>query len=147
MKIQALDTLEKAQYNATHKIVLSYADGDFSAAATTQSYTLASLVALDKVGNAFTRVPTFLSGGSVSAATVVLGDDDDADGFVTSSSVFTGGVNGKAGDGAYFNQAGGKVYNGAKSLLLLLTTTTANVSALTAGEIHVFVSLSKIGSV
>jgi hypothetical protein len=147
MKIQQLDTLEMAKYGATHKAVISFADGDFTAAATSQSYTIAALGARDKIANVFTRVPTFLSGGAVSAAAIVVGDDDDADGFVTTSSVFTAGVNGRAGDGAYFNQAGGRVYTGAKSLIVALTTTTANVSTLTAGEIHVFFSLSNIGNV
>lgn len=147
MKSYKLSGPEAALYDATDVIVINYAQGDFTAAATSQSYTIGSLAALDKIDNVYTRVPTFLSGGSVSAAVAIIGDDDDDDGFVTSSSVFTAGVNGKAGDGAYFNQRGGKVYTAAKSLILKITTTTANVSTLTAGEIRVYVKRAAIGNV
>lgn len=143
MQIQQLSIEEQARYGATHKAVISFALGDFTAAATTQSYTLASVVAGHKINDAFVRVPTLLSGGAVSAATITFGDGSAAAGFITSTNVFTGGVQNKAGDGTLFNQAAGKMYTGADSLIVALTTTTANVVALTAGEINVYFSLAQ----
>ena len=147
MTIQQLSIEEQARYGATHKAVISYANGDFTAAATSQSWTLAALVAGHKIANAFLRVPTLLSGGSVSAASVTVGDTGTANAFITATDVFTGGVIAKAGDGAGFNQAGGKMYVSASNLVVALGTTTANVSTLTAGELDVYFSLAQTNNV
>ena len=144
MQIQQLSIEEQARFGATHKAVISFALGDFTAAATTQSFTLAPLVAGHKISAAFVRVPTLLSGGAVSAATITVGDGSAAAGYVTSTNVFTGGVQNKAGDGTLFNQAVGKMYTGADNLVVALTTTSANVVALTAGEINVYFSLAQV---
>ncbi len=138
---EELSSQEKNETGYSHKAVISASRGDFTAAATTQTYTLAPLPVGTYVKDAAYRCQTFLTGGAVTAATVQLGKTGTANAYVTPTSVFTGGTAYKAGDGASFNQAGGEAHNSASSLIATVTTTTANVSALTAGEIHLFVKL------
>lgn len=75
-----------------------------------------------------------------SAAVAVLGDGGTANLYLTSKSVFGAAtpITYQAGDGAGFNQAGGTVYTTASTLILALTLTGANVSTVTAGEVHVY---------
>lgn len=142
MKISVLSENEKAATGFTHKAIISYAQGDFSAAATTQTYTLSAIAVGQWIGNAMLKLVTPLSGGSVSAAVALVGKTGTTNAYCTSSDVFTGSsVLYKAGDGASFNQAGGEVFVATSNLLLTVTTTTANVSTLTAGELHVYYKL------
>lgn len=142
MKISVLSESEKAATGFTHKAIINYAQGDFSTASTTQTYTLATLAAGQWIGNAALKLVTALSGGSVSAAVALVGKTGTTNAYCTSSDVFTGStVLYKAGDGASFNQAGGEIFIAASALIVTVTTTTANVSTLTAGELHVYYKL------
>ena len=142
MKISVLSENEKAATGFTHKAIISYAQGDFSTASTTQTYTLSAIAVGQWIGNAMLKLVTPLSGGSVSAAVALVGKTGTTNAYCTSSDVFTGStVLYKAGDGASFNQAGGEVFVATSNLLLTVTTTTANVSTLTAGELHVYYKL------
>lgn len=147
MTIQQLSQGEMARTGFTHKAVISYAGGDFTAASTTQTYTLATLASGDYIRNCALRKVTDLSGGSVSAAVALVGKTGTTNAYCTSSNVFTGStVYYKAGDGASFNQAGGEIHIAASALIVTVTTTTANVSTLTAGELHVYYSLSNLSN-
>ena len=93
---------------------------------------------------AYGRVEDF-SGGSVSALTVALGDDDDADGYVAANSVLSGDtpISSAVNDGAYHNDGttantvNGKVYDNSatKTVKAVFTPTGDAMTALTAGEI------------
>lgn len=147
MKIIQLSQGERASSGFTHKANISYANGDFSEAATTQTYTLASLAVGDLVRNCALRKVTDLSGGSVSAAVALVGKTGTTNAYCTSSNVFTSStVHYKAGDGASFNQAGGEVHIATSALIVTITTTTANVSTLTAGEIDVYFSICTLSN-
>lgn len=146
MKISVLNESEKAATGFTHKAIIAYnavaALNDFTTASTTQTYTLAALAIGDYIGNAMLKLVTPLSGGSVSAAVALVGKTGTTNAYCTSSDVFTGStVLYKAGDGASFNQAGGEVFVATSNLIVTVTTTTANVSTLTAGELHVYYKL------
>ena len=142
MKIQELGIHEIARTGFTHKAIISFANGDFTAAALTQNYDFATLAAGLMVTAMASRLVTALSGGAVATAVFVAGDTGTTNGYLTSTNVFTGStVPNKAGDGALLNQAGGKAYVGADTLRLTITTSVANVVALTAGEIHVYFTL------
>lgn len=142
MKLFALSSAEQAASGFTHKAIINYAQGDFNAASTTQTYTLMNLAVGHLIRNAALRQVTPLSGGSVSAAVALVGKTGTTNAYCTSSDVFTGStVLYKAGDGASFNQAGGEVFVATSALIVTVTTTTANVSTLTAGELHVWFSL------
>lgn len=147
MTIQELGQPEMARTGFTHKAVISYALGDFTAAALTQTYTLATLAALDRIGDAALRMVTALSGGAVATATAEVGKTGTTNQYCTATNVFTGSaVFGKAGDGAGFNQAGGEVHIVASALIVTVTTTVANVAALTAGELHVYFKLHRLSN-
>jgi hypothetical protein len=142
MKIIALSEAESSFYGFTHRANISFAGGDFTAAATTQTYTLMTLAAGMLVKKAALRLITALSGGAVSACVALVGKTGTTNAYVTSTNVFTGStIITKAGDGASFNQACGEAFDAASALIVTITTTGANVNALTAGEINVFFSV------
>ncbi len=147
MQVYELSEQEMARNGYTHKAIISYAQGDFTAAATTQTYTLYSAPAGTIVADFSYRTPTLLSGGAVSACTLQAGKTGTTNGYITATSVFTGGTTVKAGDGALFNQAGGDGLAAAIDLVAVITTTTANVVALTAGEIHIFFKVKLLATI
>ncbi len=140
MKTLLLSNEERAASGFTHKAILSFAQGDFSAAAVSQSYTLDTLAVGQIIQGAARKDVTDIVAAGASAGVAVLGDGGTANLFLTSKSVF--GANTpipyQAGDGAGLNQAGGTVYTTASTLILALTLTGANVSTITAGEIHIY---------
>ena len=140
MLITRLSNEEVLASGFTHKAVLSFAQGDFSAAATTQSFALFAPAASQIIDRAARRNAANLVSATATALVGILGDDDDDDGFLTSKSLLTGAtpIVAQAGDGALLNQACGKVYNAAGALTFKLTSTTDNINTVTAGEIHVF---------
>lgn len=147
MTIQELGQPEMARTGFTHKAVISYALGDFTAASTTQTYTLATLASGHRIVDAALRMVTPISGGAISAAVALVGKTGTTNAYCTSTNVFTGSVlYYKAGDGASFNQSGGEIHIAASALILTVTTTTANVSVATAGELHVYFSLSQLSN-
>lgn len=138
-----LSAEETRQTGFTHKWIISFADGDFTAAAVTQTYNLMDPLPAGHVVKDFAlRRITLLSGGAVATATVQAGKTGTVNAYLTASDVFTGSaIVVKGGDGASFNQAGGDGISAASALVAVVTTTTANVAALTAGEFHLFATL------
>lgn len=139
MKIIELGIEEMARTHFTHKAIISYANGDFTAAATTQTYNLGPAIAAGEVvDNAAFRIVTAVSGGAISAATLQVGYTGTTNGLITATSCFTGTAGAISAGGAGLNQANGVAFAAASQLVAVLTTTTANVSVATAGELHVF---------
>lgn len=149
MKTLTLSNEERARTGFTHKAILSYAAGDFSAAATTQSWTLFTTAAGDIIKDAARKNVTSLTVTGASAAAFILGDGDDDDGYLVTGSSLTGAspVAYQTGTGALLATAGGKVFVAAGALILKLTTTDANVAATTAGEIHVYFKVASLSTV
>lgn len=147
MQVYELSEQEIARNGYTHKAVISYANGDFTAAATTQTYTLFSAPAATVVSDFAYRAVTLLSGGAVSACTLQAGKTGTTNGYITATSVFTAGTTAKAGDGTLFNQAAGDGLAAAIDIVAVITTTTANVVALTAGEIHIFFAVKLLATI
>lgn len=113
---------------------------DFTAAATTQSITLTTLSPGDVVeGLVLIEAPTFLSGGSVSAATASIGVTGTATQFTAAANVFTGGT--------AYTVSGASVppYVATSSIAMIcaITTTTANISTLTAGELIIYAKINR----
>jgi hypothetical protein len=153
MKIIQLSNEEAARHNYTHKAILSVAPdgtayplGDFTAAATTQTYTLMTLFAGHVVTAAAYKVVTFVLGGAISAVTLQVGFTGTTNGFIAATSVFTGGTAFVGGGGASF-AGSGRTFTAASALVAVLTTTTANVSVVTAGEIHIYWSIADLNKV
>lgn len=147
MQVYELSEPEIARNGYTHKAVISYAQGDFTAAATTQTYTLLTTALQSVVKDFAYRTVTLLSGGSVSACTLQAGKTGTTNGYITATSVFTGGTTIKGGDGALFNQAGGDGIAAATAIVAVITTTSDNVVNLTAGEIHLFFKVAVLPTI
>lgn len=146
MKISVLNEQEKAATGFTHKAIIAYnpvaALNDFTTAGLTQTYTLATLPVGSYIGNAALKLVTPISGGTIATAVALVGKTGTTNAYCTSSDVFTGStVLYKAGDGASFNQAGGEIFIAASALIVTVTTSVGNVSAATAGELHVYYNL------
>lgn len=122
-----------------YKAIISFANGDFTAAATTQSFTLFTLAANMIITDVWRRNVTNLAITASTTGALIVGDDDDDDGFLVSKSVLTGAtpIDTQTFDGAYGNQSGGKAYTAAKSLIAKFTT-DATMAVTTAGEVHIF---------
>lgn len=140
MKLIELGVEEIARYGFTHKAVISFAEGDFTAAALTQTYNVGPAIGVnDVVDNAALRVVTAFAGGAVATATLSFGFTGTVAGFIAATNVFTGAVLGTtAGAGASLANAPGASFAAASQLVAVLTTTVANVNALTAGEAHIY---------
>lgn len=145
MKIIELGIEEMARTGFTHKAIIQAAvqigqtTGDFTAAATTQTYNLGPVVPLGAiVDNCAVKVVTALSGGAVSAATIQVGYTGTTNGFIAATTVFTGATTPIVAAGADLASTPGKGFTAATQLVAVLTTTTANVNALTAGELHIY---------
>lgn len=143
MRIEELSEQEKAKSGGfTHRALIAFSLGDFTAGATTQVYNLRTSAPAGTViqGAAF-RVDKALLGGAISAATLQVGKTGTANAYITATSIFTGGTFYKAGDGASFNQAGGDALTTATNIIATVTTTDANVSAATQGEFIILLKL------
>lgn len=149
MKTLCLTNEERARTGFTHKAIISYAQGDFSAAATTQSWTIYPAAAGDIIKDAARKNVTNLTIPSATAGAFILGDGDDDDGYLVSASSLTGAtpISYQTGTGALLATAGGKVFTAAGALILKLTTADANVAATTAGEIHVYFAVASLSTV
>jgi hypothetical protein len=124
-------------FTHTAKILFS----DLTAAATTQTIQLDTLAVGDGVCDVAFYLRTQFSGGSATALTAKLGDATDDDGYLEAVSILSGAtpVLCSLGNGAYFaTKLTGKGYVAAGVLNLILTSTTANVNTLTAGELDVY---------
>ena len=152
MKTLTLSAEEAARTGFTHKAIISFTPdagfplGDFTAAALTQTYTLAALIAGHLVGPVAYKCPTFVAGGAIASATLQVGFTGTTNGFIAATSVFAGGTAFVSGGGA--SLAGSpKAFVAASALVAVLTTTTANVVAATAGEIHVYFGLTDLNKI
>jgi hypothetical protein len=139
MYYRKLNDPEVSSSGFTEKHVISFAAGDFSAAALTQTYNLGpALAAGEVIDKAAFKVVTAVSGGAIATATLQVGFTGTTNGFVTATNCFTGASSPVAGDGASLDKTGGKAFTSASQAVAVLTTTTGNVSVATAGEIHIY---------
>lgn len=140
MKIIEFGVEEMARIGFTHKAIISYALGDFSAAALTQTYNLGPTVPANAiVDNCAVKLVTVVAGGAIASATIQVGYTGTTNGFIAATSVFTGATAGAiAAAGADLASTPGKGFTAATQLVAVLTTTTGNVSAATGGEFHIY---------
>lgn len=145
MKVTKLSDAEAAFSGFTHKVNISFANGDFTAAALTQTYTPLTTTAGQRIKDAAIRLITPVAGGAIATASATFGKTGTANQYITATDVFTASaIVTKAGDGAGFNQGPGEGFAAAVALIIVLTTTTGNVVAATAGEFNVYFSLADI---
>jgi len=147
MKITKLSAEETRESGFTHKAIITFAD--FSAAAVTQVFTLISgLVAGFLVKEAAFRLVSGFVGADVTALKLDVGWNgasvDDPDGLLDNYELATAGTEILSGDGngaAFATLRTGFAPQEAATLEATFTATGANVSVLTAGEVHIFLSV------
>jgi hypothetical protein len=146
METLRLSNDEAAASGFTHKAIITYADVAAIAGATT-----AGVIDLDTytAGTAFTaaayKVVTAFDGGSTSALSLDVGwnggTTDDADGLIAAQEIHVDATEilYGLGDGAAFAaNATGYIALDAGDLEATFTSTGANLSTLTAGEVHIY---------
>lgn len=147
MKLIKFSSEETRESGYTHKAVIDH--DDLTAAAVTQTLTIFSgLVAGFIVKEAAFRLVSGFVGASVTALVMDVGWNgatvDDADGLIDNVELATAGTEILAGDGngpAFATLRTGFAPQEAATLEAVFTATGANVSVLTAGEVHVFLSV------
>jgi len=140
MKIDQLGTQDMARTGCTHVAVISFGQGDFSAAATSQTYTLDTLATGDAIlwPTAFVYVKTAIAG--ITTPTIVVGHAGDTDFCVASQSIATAD---RILAPVAVSAAAGGSFNGATntSFVAVITSGSENWTAATAGEIHIYFKL------
>lgn len=146
MKIFALSNAQQAQLGFTHRFEILYSD--LTTASTAHTQTLAAYTAGKGVTAAAFRLVSGFVGASVTNLTMAVGFDgattDDADGIIEAVELATAGTEINYGDatGAIFAaKRTGYFPQDAGNYTALFTATGANVTVLTAGEVHVYLRL------
>ena len=136
---------QSAQEGFNFEQKITHKDLTETASATAQTIDIAE-IPTDAIveWSAYGLVEEF-DGGSASALTLALGDEDDADGFVSAKSVLNGAtpVSSAVNDGAYYNDGttantvNGKVYDNAstKTLQAVFTPTGDSLANIDTGEV------------
>jgi hypothetical protein len=154
MKSYNLTENERATSGYTDLTILSFADGDFSAAGTTQTYALAAIATGDIADYPLAKVYVKTGVvGTFSAPLIMVGYDagtDDLDFLLgATAGVAVGVTNTVFGANALSAVAGGPVTIATAAtmvgLVATLTVTGANISTATAGEIHIYTCVVRGG--
>jgi len=145
MYIQELASQEKIDTGFSHKAVITYDDLD-GTAATTLALTVGKAARGTLISAAGYRLVTAFDGTSTTALVIDFGYDyatltDDPDAFIDNLEIHNDGTEilGSDGNGAVFAtlRTGWQALEAA-DLEVLFTATTANLTDLTSGEIHVY---------
>lgn len=150
MNIKKLSAEETRESGFTHKAVITHAD--LTAAATTEALTILSGLGLGYLvrAAAFRLVSGFV-GTDVTALKLDVGWNgaavDDADGLLDNYEIATAGTEILAGTGngaAFAANITGFAPVEAATIEALFSATGANVSVLTAGEVHIYLAVSDL---
>jgi len=148
-----LDTVEERATGWTHMLKLDITDT--TAAATTKAVVLVpGLVAGDIVRNAAFYLKSGFVGAAVTNLTMQVGWNgasvDDPDGLIEAVELATAGTEILAGDAtgvAFATKRTGFAPQEAAAIEALFTSTGANLSVCTAGEVWVYLNISRLPSI
>jgi hypothetical protein len=148
MQIIPLTTEERAASGFTHKVVITYSDltSETSGAACEIFPKLTSSSPTIPIGSRVhacaLRVVTLFVAASMTDLSVTIGDGGSANRFLTSSEV--GGTTSPVAAGIWYETfaAAPHIYTAADTIDITPTATGAALSALTAGEIHVYLGVT-----
>jgi hypothetical protein len=142
--ITQLGVEEMARTGFTHKAVIAYTDLN-TTASTTLAIALTSYTAKTFFSQAGYRLVTAFDGTSTTALTVELGwngaTTDDPNGLIEALEIHNDGteITGSDGTGvAFATKRTGYMALDAGNLEALFTATTANLTDLSSGEIHLY---------
>ena len=147
MKVYELPAETKAATGFSHKAVVTHSDITESAADTDQTIALLSVAAGDVVEKAAYKLVTAFSDASDAALNdtkVQVGDGADTDRYIAATQVNVNGTEvlfaANANTTAY-------AYTAADTVDLLVESMTAkSLSELDAGEIHIYLAVSKLSA-
>ena len=147
MKVYELPAETKAATGFSHKAVVTHSDITESTADTDQTIALLSVAAGDVVEKAAYKLVTAFSDASDAALNdtkVQVGDGADTDRYIAATQVNVNGTEvlfaANANTTAY-------AYTAADTVDLLVESMTAkSLSELDAGEIHIYLAVSKLSS-
>jgi cytoskeletal protein RodZ len=147
MKVYELPAETKAATGFTHKVIVDHTDVTTSAADTDQTIAILSVAAGDVVEKAAYKLVTAFSDASDAAfndTKVQVGDGGDTDRFIAATQVNVNGTEvlfaANANTTAY-------AYTAADTVDLLVESMTAkSLSELDAGEIHIYLAVSKLSA-
>ena len=147
MQVYELPANTKAATGFTHKAVVTHSDLTESTADTDQTIALLSVAAGDVVEKAAYKLVTAYSDASDAAfndTKVQVGDGGDTDRFIAATQVNVNGTEvlfaANANTTAY-------AYTAADTVDLLVESMTAkSLSELDAGEIHIYLAVTKLSS-
>jgi len=147
MKVYELPAETKAATGFTHKAIVTHVDITESTADTDQTIALLSVAAGDVVDKAAYQLVTAFSDASDSALNdtkVQVGDGGDTDRYIAATQV---NVNGTEVLFAANANTTSYAYTAADTVDLLVESMTAkSLSDLDAGEIHIYLAVSKLSS-
>lgn len=147
MKVFALSNAQQAQLGFTHRFEVSYTDLS-STASTAVAVALAAYVAGRGVTGAAFKLVTPFDGGATSALAMKVGHNgastDDDDSLIASVEVHLDATEVLYGDGtgaAFAAARTGYFPLDAGSYEATFTATGANLTALTTGEVHIYLNI------
>ena len=147
MTVYELPYESKAATGFTHKVVVTHSDITESTADTDQTIAILSVAAGDIVEKAAYKLVTAFSDASDSALNdtkVQVGDGGDTDRYIAATQV---NVNGTEVLFAANANTTSYAYTAADTVDLLVESMTAkSLSDLDAGEIHIYLAVSKLSS-
>jgi hypothetical protein len=147
MTVYELPYESKAATGFTHKVVVTHSDITESTADTDQTIAILSVAAGDIVEKAAYKLVTAFSDASDSALNdtkVQVGDGGDTDRYIAATQVNVNGT-----EVLYANNANttSYAYTAADTVDLLVESMTAkSLSELDAGEIHIYLAVTKLSS-
>ena len=151
MVISKLSAEETRESGFTHKAAITYADFASVAATTKVHVVLSGLVAGFLVRNAAFLLVSGFVGASVTNLTLQLGwngtTSDDDNGLIEAVELATAGTEILAGDAtgaAFATKRTGFAPQESAAIEALFTATGANLSVLTAGEVHIYLAVSDL---
>lgn len=145
MKVTVLSNAQMAQMGFTHRFEVTYAD--LTTASTAHTQTLAAYTAGKGVTGAAFKLVTGFVGTSITNLTMKVGYDgttDDDDGIIEAVELATAGTEILYGDATgvvFATKRTGYFPVDAGNYNAVFTATGANVTALTAGEVHVYLNI------
>jgi hypothetical protein len=151
MKIFRLSDAQTAELGFTHRFEITYADVAAISGTTSGTIALAAYLAGQGVMNAATKLVTAFDGGATSELTLKVGwngaTTDDDDGIIEARSLHADATYITYGDGtgaAFATKRTGYFPLDAGNWEALFTSTGANLSAITSGEVHLYLRLADI---
>lgn len=143
MKIFTLSDAQAASTGYTHRIEIPYTD--LTTAGTAHTQTLLPYTAGKGITNAAFKVVTLFDGGATSELTLKAGwnggTTDDDDGIFEATSIHADAtyIKYRSGNGAAFaTKVRGYFPLDAGNYEVIFTSTGANVTVLTQGEVHIY---------